>query len=147
MKRKGFWIGLVMILVLAGVSFFMTHDLMLHNMVFRGQSDSWKGEYRIHGWWLFSETNDRTEFDSRVDGTLTLTYTEEVEAQPKLDHFEIHYDLGPCGGGYRIEDDTVMDQIYRIERRGTGVPNKDTVMTVTLVMNDKRESFELVADQ
>lgn len=145
--RKRMWIGLLVIVGFIGVRFFMTHDFMLHNMAFRGESESWKGEYRIHGWWLFTEKDDRMKFDGRVDGVLTLTYTDEVEKPPVLDQFEIHYDLGPCGGGWLMEEDVVMDQIYRFDRMGTSVLNEATVMTVTIVMNESIETLELVMDE
>lgn len=146
LKKRWIWIGLLVIAGLVGARFLLTHDIMLHNKVFRGESESWKGEYRIHGWWIFTEKKDRLEYDGHVDGVLTLTYTEEVENPPVLDHFEIHYDLGRGSGGALIEEDVVLDPIYRFTKYGTGVPGDGTVMTVTIVMNEKIETMELVLD-
>jgi hypothetical protein len=142
-RMKRFWIALLIVICIVGVYAVTTYDVIYHNDVFRGESESWKGEYRINGWWLFTEKGNRIEFDGRVDGVLTLTYLKEVENPPELDHFEIHYDLG-SGGGSLIEDDVVMKQVYRFERLSTGVPNKDVVLTAVINMDGDIQTVELI---
>lgn len=138
--------GLVLVLVvtlLAVVGYSWNRDVIRHNLVYRGESDSWRAEYRVKGKWIFTEKNGRTEFDSYVDGVLIITYEQEVETAPKVEHLSIFYDLGPGSGHLKEYHDTIMKKTYRIERRNTGVPTQNTVMKISIDIDGDIETFEL----
>ena len=140
---KRLWIVILAIVCIVGIYMFATYDITYHNDVFRGESEAWKGEYRINGWWIFSNRGSRIEFDSQVDGVLTLTYLKEVEEPPKLDHFEIHCDFG-AGGESLIDEDVVLEPIYRFERLGTNVPGEGSELSVVIDMDGDIQTIELV---
>ncbi len=133
----------IMVALIAVVGYSWNRDVIRHNLVYRGESDSWSAEYRVKGKWIFTEVDDRTEFDSYVDGVLIITYEQEVETAPKVEHLSIFYDLGPGSGHLREYHDTIMKKTYRIERRNSGVPTPYTVMTITVDMDGNVETFEL----
>lgn len=134
---------LIVLSLIVAVGYSWNRDVIRHDMTFRGESDSWKGEYKVRGKWIFTEKDERTEFDSHVNGVLIITYIKEADHPPALDHFEIQYDLGPSGGGGLTGEDVVMEKVYRFEKLGTNVPNPDTEMTVTVDMDGDVETFSM----
>jgi hypothetical protein len=138
--------GLILILIvtlLAVVGYSWNRDVIHHNLVYRGESDSWHAEYRVKGKWVFTEEAARTEFASYVDGVLTITYEQEVETAPKVEYLSIFYDLGPGNSHVKEYHDTIMKKNYRIERHNTSVPTQNTVMKISIDLDGDVETFEL----
>ncbi len=126
-------------------------DYIENHYVFKGESDSWTGEMTVDSTLLFFEKEGVLGCDSNEKEKLTVTYKGDISDLGPVKKLKIAYDT-PSGGGSLEEsydpECPLQDSTYILSSGSSGgsLIQEDSVIIVTVTIDDKTESFEMKND-
>lgn len=124
-------------------------DYIENHYVFKGESEMWTGEMTVDSTLLFFEKEGVLGCDSNEREKLIVTYKGNVSDLGPVKKLKIDYDA-PSSRGGGLEDNydyacPLQEKTFIFSSGGSGgaLIHDDAVITVTVTIDDKTESFEM----
>ncbi len=122
-------------------------DYIENHFVFKGESESWSGEMKVDSTLQFYEKDGVLGCDTNEKHKLTVTYKGDVSDLSSVKQLKIDFDAGPSSGSLEEEhvDDPITQKTFVMQGGGSGTAliQKDKIVTVTVTIDGKTESFEM----
>ncbi len=122
-------------------------DYIENHFVFRGESELWSGEMKVDSTLQFYEKDGILGCDANEKHKLTVTYKGDVSDLASVKQLKIDFDAGPSGGSLEEDhaDDPIEQKTFVMQGGGNGAQiQKDEIITVTVTIDGKTESFEMI---
>lgn len=135
----------IILLILIGCS---NKEVIKHNYTYKGENEFWTVEYKVNGTGIFTEKNNKTEYESNSNHTLTVTYMKSLSDLSSVKHLEISYESS-AGGGKLAEDfnnnHPLNQKTYTLKSSSIGgaIENKNEVIKVSINLDGKVQTIEL----
>ena len=122
-------------------------DFIENHYVFEGESDSWTGEMMVDSTMQFYEMDGILGCDTNERERLTVTYKGDISDLGPVKKLKIEYEA-PSGSGSLEEthdEYPLQDKTFTLSGGSSGgsLIQEDDVITVTVTIDDKTESFEM----
>lgn len=123
-------------------------DYAENHYVFKGESASWMGEMTVDSTMQFYETDGILGCDADGEERLTVTYKGNISGLGPVKKLKIDYDGPSGGGGFEESYDPecpLQDSTYILSSGSSGgsLIQEDSVIIVTVTIDDKTESFKM----
>lgn len=135
----------IMLLILTGCS---NKEVIKHNYTYKGENEFWTVEYKVNGTGIFTEKNNKTEYESNSNNTLTVTYRKNLSDLSSVKHLEISYESSAGGG--KLADDFDKDhplnqKTYTLKSSAIGgaIEGKNEIIKVNINLDGKIQTIEL----
>lgn len=155
MKKTTAFLMLILILLFSacavdGIQSSVTNDgdNIENHFIFSGESKSWTGEMKVDSKLGFYEKDGVLGCDANEEHTLTVTYKGDVSILSSVKQLKIDFDAGPSGGTLEEDhaDEPIQQNTFVMKGAGNGAQiQKDEIITVTVTVDGKTESFEMKA--
>ena len=125
----------------------ISDDYIENHFVFKGESELWTGEMKVDSTLQFYEKDGVLGCDTNEKHKLTVTYKGDVSDLASVKQLKIDFDAGPSSGSLEEEhvDDPITQKTFVMQGGGSGSAQiqKDEIITVTVTIDGKTESFEM----
>lgn len=112
---------------------------------FKGGSGEWDFEYQVDGTITFYRMDGRLSTESQCTNVLTASYKKGLDALNRTKELSISYETS-IGGGSLSETMPWRDTVFHLYSgsRGGALERSDETVHVTVTMDGRTETFELV---
>jgi len=139
-------VAIIVIVILMLITACSNKEVIKHNYTYRGENEFWLAEYKVNGTGIFTEKNDKTEYESNSEKILTVSYKKDLSELSAVRHLQIFYESSASGGETNTYfDDSPDEKTYTINSSGEGgaIENKDEIITVRISLDDNMQTIEL----
>lgn len=124
---------------------------MSYNYTFRDENDLWEAEYKVDATRTFY-TNERgaLDVDTWADEALIVAYKGKVQELASVRHVIISYESAHSGGRHETtyeEGEHLNSKVIKLLSGGSGFPEEEDVIKVTIQMDDDIQTLELTTDK
>lgn len=148
MKKTGIYIGYLTLILFIFTSCSKKEE---YNYTYKGENDIWKAEYKIHTTTALTKKDKQSGNKYEINDKLVVTYQGDPKGLLSIRHLEIAYEGsilgGALSGDYDGEDNTAL-KTYTLSGGAIGskLPNKNDVISVTINMDEDKQTIELRYD-
>lgn len=148
MKRVSiFAIVLVIVISFAGCG---NRDVKKYDYTFKGENSDWEGVLQYNAMEVFTRKDAKWEYENEDNTEFSVTYKGDLADLSTVKHMEISYETKFSKSTHTADytDDYPRDKTFKLSggSRGSHLMKKDEIVKVTIMIDNKTQTFELNAE-